>query len=381
MILTDEQTSIRDSARRFSRERLLPDYQKREADDCLNRDIVREMGALGFLGSDISDEFGGAGCSSLVSGLVIEEIAYGDFCLSNFPTQASLLGAILSRSATKDVAHQWIPGIASGDVIPAICLTEPSAGSDAAQLSLRARKDGSDYILSGEKTSITFGAFADVFVVFARTDPQAGAKGISAFAVDGRARGISTSAFDDAGCRCAGRASVFFDDVRVPAECLLGDENQGFTQVMKGFDYSRALIALMCLGSAQASLDEAWRYTLERQTFGVPIATHQGVTFPLAEADAMMTAIRELSYSALTLRDQGLPHTAEAAMVKLLGPKTAFDVIHQCLLTFGHYGWSKDSPHQQRMRDVMGSEIGDGTAGIMKLIISRQRIRAITAGA
>ncbi|HSW15708.1 MAG TPA: acyl-CoA dehydrogenase family protein, partial [Ramlibacter sp.] len=142
----------------------------------------------------------------------------------------------------------------------------------------------------------------------------------------------------------------------------------------QGFDYSRALIGLQCCGAAQASLDEAWAYTKEREAFGRPIGQFQGVTFPLSEGESHIAAIRQLCYHALALRDAGQPHTSEAAMCKWMGPRYAFDIIHQCLLTFGHYGWSKDLPHQQRMRDVMGLEIGDGTAGVMKLIIARQRI-------
>jgi cyclohexanecarboxyl-CoA dehydrogenase len=167
---------------------------------------------------------------------------------------------------------------------------------------------------------------------------------------------------------------VFFDNVRVPVANRLGAENQGFTHVMRGFDYSRALIALECIGCAQASLDEAWEYTKTRTAFNAPIAQYQGVTFPLVEHESQLAAIRQLSYHAIELRDAGRPHTAEAAMVKWMGPKVAFDTIHQCLLTFGHYGWTMESPHQQRMRDVMGLEIGDGTAGIMKLIVARERI-------
>ncbi len=186
--------------------------------------------------------------------------------------------------------------------------------------------------------------------------------------------GIARTRFNDVGSLIIGRGSVFFEDVRVPVENRLATENQGFTHVMRGFDYSRALIALECIGCAQASLDEAWEYTKTRTAFDAPIAQYQGVTFPLVEGESLLAAVRQLSYHALALRDAGQPHTAEAAMVKWLGPKTAFDVIHQCLLTFGHYGWSKDLPHQQRMRDVMGLEIGDGTAGIMKLIVARERV-------
>jgi len=143
--------------------------------------------------------------------------------------------------------------------------------------------------------------------------------------------------------------------------------------VMQGFDYSRALIGLHVLGAAQASLDESWAYIKERQAFGTPIAQFQGVTFPLAEAEGLVAAVRQLCHHTLRLRDDGAPHTAEAAMCNWLGPKTAVDTIHQCLLTHGHYGWSLDLPHQQRLRDVMGLEIGDGTAQIMKTIIARER--------
>ena len=186
--------------------------------------------------------------------------------------------------------------------------------------------------------------------------------------------GIQRTRFDDVGSAIVGRGSVFFDDVRIPADHRLGEEGKGFTQVMQGFDFSRVLIALQCLGAAQASIDEAWAYTKQRQAFGAPIAQYQGVTFPLVEFETLIAACRQLCYHALALRDAGLPHTAEAAMVKWMAPKTAFDAIHQCLLTFGHYGWSKDSPHQQRLRDVMGLEIGDGTAQVMKLIVARERV-------
>ena len=226
-----------------------------------------------------------------------------------------------------------------------------------------------------EKTSITFADRADGYIVFARTGaPESGAKGITAFFIPADRPGIQRTAFNDVGSAIAGRGSVFFDDVRIPVNHRLGEDGKGFTQVMQGFDYSRALIALQCVGAAQASLDEAWAYTKERQAFGRAIAQFQGVTFPLAEGESHIAAIRQLAFHTLQLRDADLPHTAESAMLKWMGPKTAFDVIHQCLLTFGHYGWTKDLPHQQRLRDVMGLEIGDGTAGVMKLIIARERV-------
>jgi cyclohexanecarboxyl-CoA dehydrogenase len=262
-----------------------------------------------------------------------------------------------------------------GEAVVAICLTEPRGGSDASNLQMRARRVGDYYVVNGEKTSITFADRADAYLIFARTGlPDEGAKGVSAFFIPGTTPGIQRTAFDDVGSAIIGRGSVFFDDVKVPASHRLGEEGKGFTQVMQGFDYSRALIGLQCCGAAQASLDEAWAYAKEREAFGRPIGQFQGVSFPLAEGESQIAAVRQLCYHALALRDAGLPHTSEAAMCKWMGPRNAFDVIHQCLLTLGHYGWSKDLPHQQRMRDVMGLEIGDGTAQVMKLIIARHRI-------
>ncbi|MFT3792246.1 MAG: acyl-CoA dehydrogenase family protein [Rudaea sp.] len=375
MVLSETQLAIQETARRFCRERLLPHYQKREAAGVLDRDLLKEIGQLGLIGVELPESVGGMGLDSVTTGIIAEEVAYGDFNISLVPVGTSLNAAILLRNAQKEVVDAWVPRMVKGEALVAICLTEPRGGSDAANLQLRARRDGSDYVIDGEKTSITFADRADAYIVFARTGaPDSSAKGVTAFFIPASFPGIRRTAFDDVGSRIAGRGSVFFDGVRVPASHRLGDDGKGFTQVMQGFDYSRALIALQCVGAAQASLDEAWSYTKEREAFGRPIAQFQGVTFPLAEGESHIAAIRQLAFHTLSLRDANLPHTAESAMLKWMGPKTAFDVIHQCLLTFGHYGWTKDLPHQQRLRDVMGLEIGDGTAGIMKLIIARERV-------
>jgi cyclohexanecarboxyl-CoA dehydrogenase len=375
MILTEDQRALQDAARRFSRERLLPAYQKREESGELDRQLMLEMGRLGLLGVDLPERYGGLGVDGVTTGLIAEELAYGDFNVSAVPVSCSLLGAIIVRNARQEIIEKWVPQMARGEAIVGICVTEPRGGSDAANLQLRARRDGDHYILNGEKTSITFADSADAFLVFARTGlSEEGARGVTAIFVPADTPGIQRTRFNDVGSRILGRGSVFFDDVRVPVNQRLGEEGKGFTQVMVGFDYSRALIALQCVAAAQASLDETWAHVKEREAFGRPIGQFQGVSFPLVEGESHIAAIRQLSYHALALRDAGLPHTAEAAMVKWMGPKTAFDVIHTCLLTFGHYGWSKDLPHQQRMRDVMGLEIGDGTAGVMKLIVARERI-------
>jgi cyclohexanecarboxyl-CoA dehydrogenase len=375
MILSDDQRSLQDAARRFSRERLLPGYRQREAAGTLDRALLREMGELGLIGVDLPPRFGGLGVDGVTAGLITEELAYGDFNIGSVVVVATLLSAILARNASPAIAERWVPAIVRGESIVALAITEPRGGSDAANLQLRARRDGDEFVINGEKTSVTFSDTADAYLLFARTGgAEDGARGVTAILVPAELQGIRSTRFDDVGSCSLGRGSVFFDEVRVPQDHCIGEVGKGFTQVMQGFDYSRALIALQCIGAAQASLDEAWAYSKEREAFGRPIGQFQGVSFPLAEGDSQIAAVRQLAYHALALRDAGLAHTAEAAMVKWMGPKTAFDVIHQCLLTFGHYGWSKDLPHQQRLRDVMGLEIGDGTAGVMKLVIARERI-------
>lgn len=374
MIFDEDQLALKEAADRFAREVLLPGYQKRE-NQPFDRDLAREMGSLGFIGTDLPEELGGLGQTSITTGLVAEALAYGDFNISALPVNVSLNAAVLLQHAPKAIAAEWVPQMISGDKIMAICLTEPRGGSDAARIELRARKRGGDYVLTGEKTSITFADCADIFLVFARTGtPEDGARGVSAFFIPEGTPGIARLKFNDLGHRVVGRGSLFFEDVVIPEEFRLGPEGTGFTQVMHGFDYSRALIALECVGAAKASLDEAWHYVKERQAFGRPVGQFQGVSFPLAEGESIVEAIRQLAYHTLELREAGRPHTAEAAMCKWMGPKHAVEVIHNCLLSTGHYGYSFDLPHQQRLRDVMGLQIGDGTAGVMKQIIARQKI-------
>lgn len=361
-----------DTARRFAQQKLKPGYRSREAAGCIERTLIQEMGALGFLGAELPQAQGGLGADCVTSGLLLEEISAGDFNVGYLNLLVSLCGQIIATHATPDTSIEWLPQVIAGTALPALALTEPHAGSDAARLKLKARADGDDYLLDGEKTSISLATQADIAVVFVRTGAEAdGAKGISAFLVDLNSPGISRSAFDDLGSRAVGRGSIFFDGVRVPRRHLLGEANRGFVQVMHGFDYSRALIGLQCLALARTSLDETWRYCAERHAFGKALTAFQGVTFPLAECETQYQAARWLCLRTLWLRDQGLPHSAEAAMCKWWAPKLAAEIVQQCLLTHGHGGYSSSLPFEQRLRDVLGLQIGDGTAQIMKMIIAR----------
>ncbi len=374
-LLDDEQQTIRDVATRFARERLAPGYQERDQYDAvIDRSLLKEMGELGFIGPELPESLGGLGLPCTTAGLITETLAEGDFNMASMAVTGSLIGQIIADNAEPELAEQWISRLVRGDTLLAIALTEPHGGSDAANLRLAAKCTDGGYLLNGEKTSITSADQADAIVVFARTGTvEERARGISAFLVEGSSEGLSRTRFKDLGNRAVGRGSLFFDDVFVPDSHLLGEEGTGFIQVMQGFDYSRALLGLLCLGTAQASLNETWAYINEREAFGQRLADFQGVSFPLAEFETQVAAARALCYHALELKDAGMPHSSEAAMCKWLGPKTAYDTIHQCLLSFGHYGYSEDTPHQQRMRDVMAMEIGDGTAQIMKMIVARHQ--------
>ena len=242
MVLTDDQKALQETARRFARERLLPHYQKREREGTLDRGLLAEMGRLGLLGTDLPEELGGHGVDAVTTGLIVEELAYGDFNVSAVSVGISLNAAILMRHAQPQIVREWVPRMTRGEAVVAICLTEPRGGSDAGNLALKARRvtdgSGDDYLINGEKTSITFADRADAYLIFARTGrPEDGAKGVSAFFIphegrDGKTPGISRTKFDDVGSAIIGRGSVFFDDVRVPASHRLGDEGKGFTQVI-----------------------------------------------------------------------------------------------------------------------------------------------------
>ena len=373
--LTEEQQDIQEMARRFTAEKVTPHYQSAEQIGRLDRGLVREMAAMGLIAPDIPSEFGGIDATGVTCGVIMEAIAYGDLNLAYVPLLSSLGGNVLAKYAFAEVAKTWLPKVVSGEVLLALGLTEPGSGSDAANLRLRADKTGNSWVLNGEKASISLADQADAVVLFARTGRQEErAKGVSAFLVDLSESGVTRSSWQDVGSKSVGRGSLFFENVRVPSEYMLGDEGRGFGQVMQGFDYTRALIGLQCVGPALASLDETWEYIQQRQTFGAPLSSYQGVTFPLAEWETQVHAARLLCYDALDKRDRGERHTAEAAMCKWWAPKVAHEAIQQCLLSHGHAGYSLDLPFQQRMRDVFGLQIGDGTAQIMKMVISRERI-------
>jgi cyclohexanecarboxyl-CoA dehydrogenase len=305
-----------------------------------------------------------------MTGIAAEEISRFNINAAYLLLSTTLVSDILLGSGSEEQKTRWLPRIATGATSPTLALTETGQGSDAAHLTVTARPSSSGWCLRGEKTSISLVDQAEAAIVFARTGGE-GARGISAFWIDLDSDGIETVRLSDVGDRAAGRSSIFFGDVKVPRDRLIGGEGQGFISVMQGFEYSRAIIGLMCIGTATQALEEAIAYAKDRHTFGQPISTRQGVAFPLVEHATILAGARHLCYEALALKDNGLDHTAQASMVKWWAPKASVEAIHQALLTFGHAGWSEENPQAQRLRDVMGFEIADGTAQIAKLVVAR----------
>lgn len=367
----EDEEAYRSEIRRFAARSVAPHYQSDDKTATFRRQLALDMASMGLTGLRIPEEHGGQAASAVIAGLAAEEIGRADFNATYLIINTALISDVVVRNATPEQQAAWLPAIADGTVVPCICITEPGHGTDAASLSLRATEDGhGGWTLHGEKTSITLGMTADRAVVLARTGGP-GARGVSAFWVDLSDPTVTRSPFDDLGGRAIGRASLHFDGTPVGADSLIGELGGGFVSVMEGFDYSRAIIGLACLGAAQASMDEALQWSRDREAFGQPIGRFQGVSFPLAEQATYLRGARHICYEALWKKDNDLEHSAEAAMAKFWAPKLAAETIHQCLLTLGHMGYSTESPVGQRLRDVIGLEIGDGTAQVSKLVISR----------
>lgn len=376
---TEEQLLVQQTVRQFAKDKLLPNYSRWDRGEKIGRAEIREVAELGIFGLRVPEQFGGQNADFVTCGIMNEELSRGDFNYSLFLQLGMMIAELLAAYAQPEVQAEWLPRMATGDAVMAIALTEPAVGSDAANITTRAVKSGDAYVLNGEKASITFAGNADAGLVLART-AEGGARGISAFLVPFDAPGVSRQVYNSAGARLHQRGSLFFDNVRIPAAYLVGDESGGFYQAMIAFDFNRALVALATIGTAQQSIDETIEYTKGRQVFGKPLATFEGVAFQVAEYLTLLEAARLVAYKCLWLKDHGQRHTKEAAMAKWMGPKVSAEAIHACMILHGHYGYSMEVPLEQRWRDVVGFEIGDGTPEVMKGIVAREAFgKAYTA--
>lgn len=366
----EEERALQQQVRQFALKRLLPQYQSSNQEGAPSpRPLMKEFCSLGISSLRIPEEFGGVNGTFTMAGIACEEASRGDF-LFRYPVMMGNMAAECLKFSPREVQAEWLPRVATGDVLAAAGFTEPSVGSDLAHLQTRAVRDGDDWVISGEKASVSLTGYADVALVAARTGRE-GPKGISMFWVPLDLPGITRQVYHSMGQRSSQRGSLFFDGVRVPQKYLIGEQDAGFYQVMHSLNYTRAVVSLATVGAALQSIDETIDYIKARSAFGRPIAKYEGVSFVIAEHLTMLEAGRLLCYRALWLRDQELPMMKEAAMAKWWVPAEAVRAINDCLVLHGHYGYSQDLPLEQRLREVTGAQIGDGTPQINKLIILR----------
>jgi cyclohexanecarboxyl-CoA dehydrogenase len=371
---SEEQEMLRTMVRDFARRELAPTVKERAKLDAVPRELILKVGELGLLGLNLPSEYGGTEADWVSCGIVAEELAKVDSAVCALPHQVIGCGLTLMQG-NPNIIRDWLPRLIRGEIMIAQCITEPGCGSDAAAMQCRAVKEGDKYRIRGEKTAITtFGLQVDAALVFAKTDPTQGARGITAFLVPLDSPGIERSLLKHTGLKPFGAASIIFDNTPVPEEYRLGEEGEGFRFMLKGLDFIRASVGLEALGAAQAALEETISFTRERHAFGRPIAKFEGVSFKIAEGATLIDAARLLCYRALWLKDQGLPNVKEIAMCKWFATKVAFDVVHDALLTHGHVGYSEEFPMEQRLRDVLGLQITDGTTEIQKMVIARELI-------
>ncbi|WP_298375979.1 acyl-CoA dehydrogenase family protein [Azospirillum sp.] len=377
MRLTEEQTMVRDMARAFAQDRLAPTAAERDRSGAFPKAELAEMGALGLLGMLVPEEFDGAATDHVAYALAIEEIAAGDGAVSTIMSVHNSVGCMpILKFGTAAQKERFLKPMARGEQLGAFCLTEPQAGSDASAIKTRARRDGDHWVLNGTKQFITSGANADVAIVFAVSDPDAGKKGLTAFIVPTNTPGYTVARTEDKlGQHCSDTCQILFEDCRIPADLTLGAEGAGYKVALANLEGGRIGIASQSVGMARAALDHAVRYAQERQSMGVPIIQHQAVAFRLADMATRVEAARQLVLHAASLRDASVPCMKEAAMAKLFASEMAEKVCSDAIQVHGGYGYLNDFPVERIYRDVRVCQIYEGTSDIQRLVISRALVQ------
>ena len=360
----------------FAQTELAPGYLKRAQIHGFDKEILKKIADFGVFGFRIPEKYGGQGDAMdfRALGIACEELGRADYNVtSTLPLTANAAQIVLNY-AQPSLVEEVLPKFVAGDLLVGVALTEAHCGCDAAAIKTTAVKDGDYYVLNGEKSANSF-VDAPYHIVYTKTDPAAGHKGVSAFLVHvDDSPTIVKSVFGDIGMKPLKRGAITFKNHRIPKETLLHEEGKGFRMALVGEDASRPLMVLQCLGCAQAALDDAIAYSKQRTAFGKPIAAYQGVSFPIAEAATYIEACKLLCYKALWKCDHGIEFTKEANMVKWWGPKLAFQTIKECLIIHGHFGYCDEYTLAQRMVDVMGFEIGGGTEQLNKLLVAQSLI-------
>lgn len=377
MILTEEQTMIQDMARGYVQERIAPFSEEWDKNKTFPAEALQGLGELGFYGMLVPEQWGGSEIGYTAAALVLEEIAAGDGACSTVISVTNSVGCMpILNYGTDEQKEKFLKPMASGEALGAFCLTEPHAGSDAADLKTKASfhksPDGDHYILNGVKQFITSGKNGQVAIVFAVTDASAGKKGISAFIVPTDTPGYIVANIEDKmGQNASDTAQIIFEDCKIPAANLLGKEGEGYKIALSGLEGGRIGIAAQSVGMARAAYEYALEYAKDRTSFGKPIIRHQAIQFKLAEMATQVEAARNMVLNAAQLRDAGKPCLKEACMAKLFASEAAEKICSEAIQVLGGYGYLKDYPVERIYRDVRIAQIYEGTSEVQKMVIAR----------
>ncbi|MFE7776748.1 acyl-CoA dehydrogenase family protein [Streptomyces sp. NPDC057445] len=371
--LGEEQKAVRQLARDFVDREVTPHVVDWDRSENVDRSIVKKLGAVGFLGLTIDEEYGGSGGDHLAYCLVTEELGRGDSSVRGIVSVSlGLVAKTVASWGSEDQKRHWLPRLTAGEAIGCFGLTEPGTGSDAGNLATRAVRDGDAYVINGSKMFITNGTWADVVVLFARTNDTPGHKGVSAFLVPADTPGLTRRTIHGKlGLRGQATAELVLEDVRVPAGALLGPEGKGFTVAMSALAKGRMSVAAGCVGLAQAALDAAVGYAGEREQFGKPIASYQLVQELISDIAVDVDAARLLTWRVADLVDRGEDFATAASKAKLFASEAAVRAANNALQVFGGYGYIDEYPVGKLLRDARVMTLYEGTSQIQKLIIGR----------
>jgi alkylation response protein AidB-like acyl-CoA dehydrogenase len=364
---------LRDTAREVAQNLLVPHAAEWDREARFPKETLADLGRLGFMGMLVPPEYGGAGADHVGYALALEEIAAGDGATSTILSVNSLCCSVVQQYGSEEQKRRFLVPMAKGDMLACFCLTEPGAGSDAAALKTRARRHGNRWVLNGTKQFITSGSTAQVAIVFAVTQPEAGRKGISAFIVPTDTPGYRVARVEKKlGQRASDTAQLVFEDLELTPDLMLGAEGEGYRIALANLEGGRIGIAAQSVGMARAAYEAALAYAKERKTFGEKIISHQAVAFRLADMATQIAAARGLILDAASRRDAGEPCLKEAAMAKLFASEMAERVCSDAIQIHGGYGYLADFPVERIYRDVRVCQIYEGTSDIQRLVIARE---------
>jgi acyl-CoA dehydrogenase len=371
--LTDEQKDLRELAHDFSEKEIRPVAWEYDRDATWPQEIVDKAFEVGLMNVHIPEAYGGPGLDTLSGCLIEEELGWGCSGIGTSLMANGLASAPLLIGASEQTNKKYLGMLTEEPKLASFCLTEPDAGSDVSGMKTRAVKKGDKYVISGSKTFITNGGHASWYTVYAKTDPEAGHRGITAFVVDRDADGVTVDKKEDKlGQRASNTATISFDEVEVPAENMLGEENKGFKLAMMTLDRTRPGVSALAVGIARAAFEFASDYSKERVQFGVPIAMHQAVAFMIADMATKIEASRLLVWESAVLLDQGKRNTLVSSHAKRFAADTAMEVTVDAVQVYGGYGFIKEYPVEKLMRDAKIMQLYEGTSQIQRLVIARE---------